>query len=473
MDMRRLLAVIGTLALATASAAAQDLAPTQELEARIWLDRGDEPLLQRGERVRLYYRTSMDAYVAIFQIDTDGSARLLYPQAPDEDHYIRAARDYRLLFPQSSYWYVDEYPGKGYFFVIASPEPFDFSEFDYARYDRGWDLTQVGRSVYEDPYVAIDDYVARLIPDWEFVPYALDFISYDVGERHDYPRFLCYDCHGFRTYAAWNPYTYVCSSFRVVIWDDPYFYPSYRYGGTRVVYSQPRRGLPRFEFKERARGEAWTPLTRTRQPPLRRAVRSAEPSAANPARPRIVPPRRRVVPSEALRNGSSGSRSWSSSGVQAPVRRDGMATDGSRDARTVRPAQPRTVTPGRSTGGRATTTTPRSGARPTLQRRPSSSRNGTGGRTGVAPTRGSSPSASGTRGRTVVPSRSGSAKRPTTAPGRSRARAPTRSPSRSPAAGSRGPTRTKRPSVRSRGTSGGSKAVRPTRPPPRRKPGLR
>jgi hypothetical protein len=295
MDIRRLLAVFGILALAAADASAQDLPPTQEMEARIWLDRGDEPLLQRGERVRLYYRTSMDAYVAIFQIDTDGSARLLYPQAPDEDHYVRAARDYRLLFPQSSYWYVDEYPGKGYFFIIASPEPFDFSDFDYARYDRGWDLTQVGRSVYEDPYVAIDDYVERLIPDWEFVPYALDFLSYDVGERHAYPRFLCYDCHGFRTYAAWNPYTYVCSSFRVVIWDDPYFYPSYRYGATRVVYSQPRRGLPRFGFKERARGEAWTPLTRTRQPPLRRAVRNAEPSAANPVRPRIVPPRRRVV----------------------------------------------------------------------------------------------------------------------------------------------------------------------------------
>ncbi len=450
MDIRRLLAVFGSLALAGAGASAQDLVPTPELEARVWLDRGDEPLLQRGERVRLYYRTSMDAYVAIFQIDTDGSARLLYPQGPDEDHYIRAARDYRLLFPQSSYWYVDEYPGKGYFFMIASPEPFDFSEFDYARYDRGWDLTRVGRSVYEDPYVAIDEYVARLIPDWEVVPYGLDFISYDVGERHAYPRFLCYDCHGFRTYPAWNPYTYVCSSFRVVIWDDPYFYPAYRYGGTRVVYSQPRRGLPRFGFKERAVGEAWTPLTRTRQPPLRRAVRNTEPSAANPARPRIVPPRRRVVPSEALRSGSNGTRSGSSSGVQAPVRRNGTATNGS--SRTVRPAQPRTVTPG--TGSRARPTAPRSSARPTLQRRPSSSRSGTGSRT-------------------VVPNRSGSTTRPTTAPGRTRVRTPSRAPSRAPAAGSRTPTRKTPPSVRSRGNPGSSKASRPTRPPPRRKPGLR
>jgi hypothetical protein len=306
------------------------------------------------------------------------------------------------------------------------------------------------------------------------VPYALDFLTYDVGERHAYPRFLCYDCHGFRSYAAWNPYTYVCSSFRVVIWDDPYFYPSYRYGGTRVVYSRPRRGLPRFGFKERAVGESWTPLTRTRQPPLRRAVRNTEPSAANPARPRIVPPRRRMVPSEALRNGSNGSRSGSSSGVQVPVRRGGAVTSGTGGARTVRPAQPRTVTPGTGTRSRAAPTMPRSGARPTLQRRPSSSRSGTGSRTGVTPQRGGSrPSASGTRGRTVVPSRSGSAGRPTTAPGRTRAGAPTRGPRRSPSASSRAPSRTKPPSVRSRGNPGGSKAARPTRPPPRRKPGLR
>lgn len=53
---------------------------------------------------------------------------------------------------------------------MASPEPFDFSSFEYARYDRGWDLSRVGRAVYEDPYVAMDDYVAALIPDWKLVP---------------------------------------------------------------------------------------------------------------------------------------------------------------------------------------------------------------------------------------------------------------------------------------------------------------
>ena len=170
MSLRHGIGLLVLTALGFGGASAQDQAPGEPMEARIWMDRGDQPLLQRGDRIRLYYRTSADSYVAIFHIDTDGTVQLLHPRAPDEEHFVRASRDYRLLFPQSSYWYVDEYPGKGYFFLVASPEPFDFSQLDYARYDRGWDLTLVGRSVYEDPYVAIDDYVATLIPDWEVVP---------------------------------------------------------------------------------------------------------------------------------------------------------------------------------------------------------------------------------------------------------------------------------------------------------------
>ncbi|MDH5588978.1 MAG: DUF4384 domain-containing protein [Gemmatimonadota bacterium] len=239
----------------------------QPIEARVWLDRGAEPVLQRGERVRVYYRTSEDAYVAIFRIDTDGSVRLLHPRGPGEDSFTVGGRDYRLLFPESPYWFVEEFPGLGYFFIVASPEPFDFSSFDHGYPVRGWDLSQVGRTVYSDPYVAMDDYVAELIPDWEYTPYGLDFVTYHVGQTYEYPRFLCYDCHGYRTYATWNPYSYSCSTLRVVIWDDPYYYPAYRYDGSRVVFASPERARPRFEFARRAAGDPGVALVRRRDAP--------------------------------------------------------------------------------------------------------------------------------------------------------------------------------------------------------------
>lgn len=278
------------------------------LETRVWMDRGHEPVLQRGESVRLYYRVSEDAFVAIFHIDTNGTARMVFPTSPQENHFARGGRDYRVLFPGSTYWYVNEDPGMGYFFAVASPEPFNFSDLRYSHYDGGWDLSFVGRQVYRDPYLAMDDYVAALVPDWEYVPYGLDFTAYHVEQRYDYPRFMCYDCHGFRPYNAWNPYHYSCASFRVVIYNDPYYYPVSRYRGTRVVYVQPRRGVAHFGFKERAVGEAGTPQIVVRNSP---AV--SQPGVAGTETRRAQP--RAGIPSNssvtgsgaAVRRGSSGS----------------------------------------------------------------------------------------------------------------------------------------------------------------------
>ena len=189
----RLLTKIGALALALALAGAAEaraqsappvaFGPAQPVEARVWLDRGDEPILQRGDRLRIYYRSVLDAYIAIFQIDTDGTTRLVFPLSPSQDHYARGGRDYRVLFPGNAFWQVADQPGVGYFFIVASPEPFDFSSFRFSPYRRAWDLSYVGQQVYRDPYVAMDDYVAALIPDWQTASYALDFTAYHVGER--------------------------------------------------------------------------------------------------------------------------------------------------------------------------------------------------------------------------------------------------------------------------------------------------
>lgn len=293
---------LGALLLLSPQAAAQEYpyaSPSEdtEIEARVWLDRGEEPLLQRGESVRMYYRASHDAYVGIVHIDTNGGVRLVFPRSPDENHRVRGGRDYRLLFPRSPYWQVTDDPGVGYFFIVASPGPLDFSSFGYSHYDRGWDISHVGRQVYQDPFVAMDEYVAVLVPDWRSSPYALDFVTYHVGARHEYPRFLCYDCHGFRPYSTWNPYQYACSSFRVVVHDDPYYYPVTRYSGRRVVYARPPSPFePRFAFKERAAGEPAVPLV------LRRASTGAvdAPGGAapgprgEPSVPRYGPPEGRA-----------------------------------------------------------------------------------------------------------------------------------------------------------------------------------
>ncbi len=375
------------------SVAAQDY-ETYPIEGRIWLDRGDEPLLRRGDQVRIYYRVSESAYVAVFHIDSNGTARLVFPTSPQENHYARGGRDYRVLFPGSSYWFVNDDPGIGYYFLVASPTPFDFSGFRYSHFGGGWDLGFVGRQVYQDPYVAMDEYVAALIPEWEYVSYALDFTAYHVDGHYDYPRFLCYDCHGFLPYRSWNPYHYSCSSFRVVIYNDPYFYPLTRYRGTRVVYVQPRRGVAHFAFKERATGEPGTPqiVVRSAVPTNQQGVADGEARRAVPrgsvdgaAAPGAEPQR---APSGSVQvpPGVSGAaaRRPSGSPVQAPVplTRPSGALPGATAPAAARPNSSGRTDPA-GTGGAAgvrptdpgrIATPPKTGStdRPVLERRPTS-----------------------------------------------------------------------------------------------------
>jgi len=461
------MALVGSVIIPT-PAAAQDY-EVYPLEARVWLDRGEEPVLQRGDRARIYYRVSESAFVGIFHVDTNGTVRMVFPSSPQENHYARAGRDYRVLFPGSSYWYVADDPGVGYFFIVASPEPFDFRDLGYSHFAGGWDLSHVGQQVYGDPYLAMDDFVASLIPDWEYVGYGLDFTSYHVDRHYDYPRFLCYDCHGFQPYRSWNPYVYSCTSFRVVIYNDPYYYPATRYRGTRVVYAQPRRGMPHFGFKERAVGESGSPQVVVRNtPPVVR------PGVEGNGNRRAVP--RAGTPS-AFSPGNAGGNPTGVTGQSRPGV-EGSATR--RTGSTSSPATTRSTVRTDPAGARISGTTPR----PVLQRRPSgtATRSTPTGRSSGAATRStptvrsggtatrSTPTArrSGTATRSTPTVRSGGTATRSTPTVRSGGTATRSTPTvRSGGAATRGP-----PTIRSSGSPGRTapRVTKPRTPPKPKKP---
>src|SRR5213079_2532524 len=129
-------------------------------------------------------------------------------------------------------------------------------------------------------------------------------MPYYVQQHYDYPRFLCYDCHTYVSYPSWSPYDYTCVRFRIVVFDDPYYYPYRYYGGTRVVFTRPYRPEPRFIFKDRQASDAF--ITRVRERPVsddrRRDVgvrgRDLGGTGVIPP-PNIQPPRRRPGSEEA------------------------------------------------------------------------------------------------------------------------------------------------------------------------------
>jgi len=246
-------------------------ASDESIETRVWLDRGVDPVFESGDQARVYYRSSVDAYVLLFHINTDGALRLLFPGGSEQAiQETTGARDYRLRLPDSDQWVVDEPPGVGYFFVLAAREPFAFDRLSELEVAGGWDSSPDGNRIVDDPYVVVDEFRRVLLPAAEPSRYAIDFTAYHVGQPYSYPRFICYQCHLEQTFDEWNPYLQTCMDFRVVIYNDPYYYSATRYRGDRVVYARPPEpGLPQFGFARRLLGEAGTPVVQSRTAAVR------------------------------------------------------------------------------------------------------------------------------------------------------------------------------------------------------------
>lgn len=287
-----LTATLGSLPLTDAPP--RDGASYDRPRVEVWTNRGDDPF-QTGQRARVFLRADRDAYVTVFRVDTDGRVRVLFPHDPWEDNFVRGGRDFEVTGGRGGDAFdIDDYPGVGYLFAVSAPDPY---QYDAITTGDHWDYRVIadGR-VRGDPYVALTDLAEQMLPsgydDWDY-----DIVPYYVQQHYDYPRFLCYDCHRYASYSFWDPYAYSCVRFRIVVYDDPYYYPYRYYGGRRVVFTRPFRPEPRFIFKDRGGVGDDRFVTRERQRPVndngRRGVRGADLGGRGSVPVPDVKPRRR------------------------------------------------------------------------------------------------------------------------------------------------------------------------------------
>jgi hypothetical protein len=221
---------------------------------RLWTSHGE--VYQRGERVRVFFRTESDAYVTILRVDADGRVRVLFPRQPWEDNRVRGGYSYDVPnYGRRDAFIVDDDPGVGYVFGVASADPFAYDAFVSADH---WDLQLVseGGRIHGDPYQTLEELIQRIVPAG-YADYDTHLMPYYVERRFDYPRFVCYDCHSYVNYGFWNPYAFSCPRFTLWITNDPfyytpsYWYPSRYYGGARTVYLAPAERGGRYVFKAR------------------------------------------------------------------------------------------------------------------------------------------------------------------------------------------------------------------------------
>jgi hypothetical protein len=203
----------------------------------IWTDRGEGSVYREGERVDIYIRPDDDCYVIVYGIDTDGYLRVLYPYDCYDDGYVSGGRIYRIGRDGYRRYYVNGPQGVEYIHVVASVSPFrrlywhGCHGYDAYAHDVSWSGFHdywgcaLPPRIYGDPYIAmqtIDEFICLDALDAGLV--WVDFTYFYVHDRVRYPRYLCYDCHGFDTYI--RPYVSVCTGFSIAFVDcDPYYRP--------------------------------------------------------------------------------------------------------------------------------------------------------------------------------------------------------------------------------------------------------
>jgi hypothetical protein len=167
--------------------------PGRPVDIDVRLTGGEGRIFYPGDEVRMTFRTTRDAFVLIYGIDTEGRTRLLYPRNPWDSHFVRGQVTHALPGARAGYRLVaDGPPGEEFVIGLASDRPL------LERWNDCWsgvggvtEFERIGRHDYRvglvrgDRFQAIDRVSSRLIE----VPVghgrgtvAQDYVSFYIGD---------------------------------------------------------------------------------------------------------------------------------------------------------------------------------------------------------------------------------------------------------------------------------------------------
>ena len=222
----------------------------------VWTDRGKDAIYEPGEPVEIKVRASDDAYLLVYDIDSDGYVRVLYPYEGNSG-YVAARHTYRVPPYQSGMQLVVQGPvGQGYIVALASREPFNALPWYLRPYNpqaegTGYvgeendseDVTGDGR-IMGDPFVAMERIRRRVIDNPnDDNSFATAYTGYYVHQAVRYPRYLCNECHRPSYWAwwdGWDPYYTSCSAFDFRVFWGWSWGPRYWFGTVPYFCYVPR-----------------------------------------------------------------------------------------------------------------------------------------------------------------------------------------------------------------------------------------
>lgn len=244
--------VSGAACAIAALLVAASAATARPLSVEVWTDRGDDAVYTPGEVMQVKARTNDDAYLLVYEIDSEGRITVLFPFRRGSG-MVEGRSTLRLPPEDSRYELtVESETGQGYLVAVASREPFRELPWYLRPFDpQGEDIGYEGRHdeiegfdedgrVLGDPTVAIERIRRSVLgQSAELDAFATSYATYYVGHQVRYPRYICYDCHRPNHWSWWDgfdPYYTSCSvvDFRVnwnwcwgpCMWSShtPYYY---------------------------------------------------------------------------------------------------------------------------------------------------------------------------------------------------------------------------------------------------------
>ncbi|MFH0794996.1 MAG: DUF4384 domain-containing protein [bacterium] len=106
--------------------------PRPDFSVGIWTDRS---AYYEGDYIRVNFRTDRDSFIYIFDTDTEGITRQLFPNYYDQDNFVRGGRTYSI--PDNNYSLRVSGPsGQEYLRAVAVPRRYDCLD-PYTRFEPG------------------------------------------------------------------------------------------------------------------------------------------------------------------------------------------------------------------------------------------------------------------------------------------------------------------------------------------------
>lgn len=116
--------------------------PNAPVEVAIWTDRGEDASYCDGDSIEIYFRTNVDAYVAIYDVDTTGRIHRLFPSRYAHDNFVRGGDVNRVPARYGFHFEVEGPRGWETLRAVAATDPRDLELYSPANGPASYPITR-------------------------------------------------------------------------------------------------------------------------------------------------------------------------------------------------------------------------------------------------------------------------------------------------------------------------------------------